>query len=810
MTPRWIRPVVAATSALALGAGALYLGTLFAAPETVTVATGTESVVVAEPIVIGDEPIPAADEQTPDEDDETPDATRTVRVPAGPVDASARLDPSVAELVDTLAASPDPAYELTVIGGSDDGGTGGGTDDACAPRDGEPATDCPEGLRSTVLPLVREYLWGTVTAFPPSGVNGSRLTGCSPEVVDPPEGETPFGVVANAPARFQLRYQPVDGSVAPRVVELSTPDDQRAAYQAAIAAGADDATTPVNAFCFTIPELQPDTVYTAQLTGTSDAGAEMVPYPISFNTAGAPTRPSLRLTPVGENLLLATALRTQDQSLDIRAFEVDADAPPSCDAGTALSPAARAESSVDPDRLLELNVLPEYHEQHAATFRVSPGATLVVCARWFDASDDSASWERTQPIYTSTIVAQSPDRLVPSLEIADWHDGSGLDVESVRLEVATAEGASCHSAEWSADDPITTPRVLCTASFLDGSGVHVEGDRMWDLGFSGDLVVRGRVTLPTGYSEDARLLPAVDGDCRGACPIPEDRVYRMQLAGVTIDLRESWTLGGGNGRSDWEFTTAVDESPAYVVPELPQLDIDSVWTSSAPNLSGTVTMTLDLMVDRPVDYVVLISEELGVGFPNCSGTGLMEVRGHAEAGHTPVRIYDVCMGLYARSQVELTDAAGHSVVWGLFDSRAWWGPNSLVRAATLERDIRYRVDGSVWPNARLQTFELWLGGTDTELVNLRGGECTGDGLPFDEGTAEVGLGSETRYHFQLQVWRFNGRPPDDCADDIGTYIYAPAVDVEGTFALADLARPDGVVLELHIPDEGTIFIHLWM
>ena len=394
--------------------------------------------------------------------------------------------------------------------------------------------------------------------FPPGGVYGTLLEVCDAATLNPTDGSIPLGIVATAPGAFDLEFWPTADSGAPHVeVSVNTPDDQRAAFETAVATAESVDDVPILKFCLTVAGLEPNTAYTGVLTGLADDDRVMRPHTFRFNTTGDPVHPGLQLVPIGENLLFASALHPDDETVDIRAFLVDAGSLPTCDLTTGqIFPLTFADTTVDADRLNALNVEASFRQQHSETFRVSPGATVVVCARWFEDGSDTTSWEREQSIYESSAIAQSPDRMVPTLTIVDWHDGTASPLQRVEIEVATAEGVACGGTWWTPDDPSGATgesAIVCRPGNVATSGIQLDGDRVWDLGFAGDLVVRGHVDVESGFSESSILLPAVDGGCRGVCVIPADRTYRMTMAGVTVDLVESWQPSGGQRAVELEL-----------------------------------------------------------------------------------------------------------------------------------------------------------------------------------------------------------------------------------------------------------------
>jgi hypothetical protein len=801
----WLKPLIGILAALAIGIGALFLGMTFAAPAQIEVASGTEVVPVVAPVAVGD--------AEPDADAEGRQlAEREVRLPG---DAVESVDPSVRAVIDELAESPDPASEITVLDGDAEGDDSSVDDDSCAPRDGTPSGDCPDGIRSTVLPLIhlRDFLAG-VEVNPPGGRFGSLLDDCDAASLNPTDGSIPMGVVATAPASYSLEFrETLDPGAVAVTVPVTTPDDQRGNWETILATATSADELPQMRFCFTVPGLAENTAYTGVLTGVSDDGRVLRPDTFHFNTAGDPVHPSLRLVPIGENLLFASALHSADETVDIRLARVEPGAAPSCDIdpSTEYGQLTSADTEVSEDELVALNLQPGSTRQHSETFTVMPGATVVVCARWFH-GEGSHSWERDQAIFESSAVAQSPDRLIPTLTIVDWTDAAASPLRNVAIEVATAEGSACGGTEWTPDDPSGVSgesAVVCRPGFLGASGVRVDGDRIWDLGFSGDLVVRGRVDLDSGFSEASILLPALDGGCRGVCEAPDDSTYRIRMAGVDVDLLETWAPGG-NGQGAWNLTPTVDEAPEYLIPDLPQIDASSEWRVSTPVWGQDyVDYSLPIAVDRPVDFVLRFGGSAAAaetchygGTIGASGTpsATLEVTGHLDAAGTLV-MRGVCLGGQYEASLQLTDADGNVATWGLSDPRSWWGPNAVITAPLLPVHLNYFAGGPNAPYSRIQVFDLQVGTAYERLVNDNGGEvCTDQRFVRALGAFDTELGATSTVRLRIDTVEVDGWTAAACTrlrDD-----NPPRVG-DGELSLIDLFRMGDATMQFGDPDPAT-------
>src|SRR5690606_33040453 len=149
--PKWLVPALALVAAIAVGVAATLLGRALATPGPVAVPSGTAVVPVLAPV-----PEPTHPAEQPDASgDAEPNgdapvsetvAEREITLPASDPEA---IDPALTELIGTLTDAADPVFTLMERDADADGDTAGG--DPCAPREGEPGEDCPDGLMSTVL-----------------------------------------------------------------------------------------------------------------------------------------------------------------------------------------------------------------------------------------------------------------------------------------------------------------------------------------------------------------------------------------------------------------------------------------------------------------------------------------------------------------------------------------------------------------------------------------------------------------------------------------------------------------------------------
>jgi hypothetical protein len=769
--PKWLIPLLAVIAAVAVGVAATLIGLRFAPVETVTTQPATEIVPVLTPIAEGEEP-PA---DTPGDDE--PDAPvvvsevaaeREVTVPAAPT-GDDPADPSLLFFFDELMAWPDALLGLISFG-DDDRSDG---DDPCAPREGEPAVGCPGGLRSTILSdtALRDFAAGG-QAFPPTYAeyleNGNPYGGslwC--DGLTAGDGEVPFGILATAPGTFTLRYWPTENPAAERETIVTTTAEQLAAWEEQVALPDG---WPIVQQCFVIDGIEPDTAYTAVVTGI-DTFLRIAPaHTVRFHSEGSPVHPGLQINPVGDNLLFVSGLYPTDETLDIRAYLVEPDAAPACTAPAGaiqLTPLTSVDVAAAPDEVNAVNAIPGFQRKAVRTFVIPEGATAIICGRWFPAGG-APSWESSQPNFESSAVVQAADRVLPSValfDVARFDDA----VESMDVRVASAEGIECWNWTWTREADDALPVELCDASAFAGGGVASDGERLWSRGFRGDLVIRVTTHLDTGEtSETSYLVPAADAGCRGVCEPPARQWYRVALDDVTQGTglcgsffgsdctppsREvaagtatffvDWEQGLTNGRTDWNITPTVDLPLDYVEPDVPQLDNDEYWTFSEPSLSTPwSTATLEVVVDRPVDYTLRFLDGAGVA-TRCDNGSPAEVSGTSVSagGADTIRLQmaGLCLGAQYLAEVELVDAEGRRTTWGLDRAGSWWGGSALVIAPALRAEIFYDVLAQHSSRSYLRVFELEINGASTGAEETRSGRCLDDGLIFSSGSYERDL-----------------------------------------------------------------------
>jgi hypothetical protein len=833
--PKWLIPVLAILAAAGVAVAATLIGIRFAPPVVTEAAPQHEIVPVLAPIAEGDE-APAGSGDAPAEGGSDVEpvivseavAEREVAVPSDG-GATDETDPSLLRFLAILGDWPDPIFGL--INFDDDDRSDG--DDPCAPRDGEPAEDCPGGLMSTILSdtALRDFVVGG-QAYPPTYdeylAEGNRFGGalwC--DGLTAGDGEVPFGILATAPGEFTVRYWPTADPAFEHRVGLFSTTEQIANWEAEVA---DPEGFPIVQQCLTLFGIEPDTAYTAIISGHDIHDRNAPPHTVRFNSSGEPIHPALQLATVGSNLLMTSALRADDGTVQIRAALVDDGTAPSCDIpadARTLSPLSSVEAAQTPDQVNAVNAPPDFRTKLVQSYAIPEGATVVVCARWFPAGD-APDWERSQADYESSAIVQTADRLLPSLSLFDV---SSFDdaVDHIDIAVASREGTTCYTARWDREVDAVLPISVCRASTFGAGGASSDSEHLWDRGFDGDLVLRLTTTLSSGEtSETEYLIPAADGGCRGTCTEPERQWYRVALEDVTQGTglcgssfgadctppsREvaagtatffvDWTQELTNGRDSWNVTPTTDRPIDYVAPDAPQIQNDDFWAFSEPTIAVPWTSaSLRVEVDRPVSYTLRFTGNGVDTAASCADGSPMQNAGTSAVGPGGIQVIDLrmnglCLGAQYVVALDLVDAAGNSTTWSLYREESWWGGTALVLAPALHATLSYRVDAQTFSRSYLNTFQLELNDSTLGISEDRSGRCLDDGLIFSEGRIEgLSIYNANRIEFAIntseaQRWHDADAWGVDCLP--GT----PDAEAETAIVNLDLARlfsPDGIVI----------------
>lgn len=755
--PKWLIPVLAIVAAIAVGVtGWLVAVQLRPGPEAPP-APVIETLPVAGPVDAdaegdgggeGDGDDPAISPALGFED---------VVVPSD--DGSDGPDPRLAGLIEDLGSADDPgAGPAEIYDGSDapPGAAGEpGSGDPCAPIDGEPAADCPDGIHGTILALTapEEPFYAVASASPPryEDLPGpTRLVYCDPVELD--DTSLLIGIGTNAPADLTFTYWPDGDPDAAISRALSTPAEVSDAWYAGLDADGDfseDWARPQH--CFPLDDLDPAATYQARIQATDELGRTAASS-LRFMLDRDLSAPPVRVIPLTDNVLFVSAPHIEAQTATLRVAAVpEGDADAACDAGEPLPEFnAPFEHRVSDEYNRAHGYLPSYTHRTSGAWSVPEGSVVAVCIRWFDES--APSWGSDTPVREFTQFLMSPDRLSPVVELVDLGLRNAMEPGSVAVLAATREGYHCGA--WNG------PSVLGTDAAL-GDGVvlcDLADAALWTRASAGgDIVVRTRV-FDGGETigSSGTVLRLAAAACRGVCEIPEPSEYRVLLPTVpdasglcgssfgdecdpptteraagTAVIRVSWTQGPTNGAAEWVLGAGVTlepgDPPLSDFPRMDTLELPETWEHDGQRLAG-----FTLRVDRPVDYEVTLHGdcEIPVEF---GGPPTISTHGGslgADARERRIVFGQVCHDTDYWVEVTLTDASGSWTYGPETPGPQFW--HSIFRTPSLEAIVSATI---VLP----PVSELFP--RDVAVAQVTRAVITIDGRPISAGLAPACLGS---------------------------------------------------------------------
>ncbi len=829
----WVIRVAATLVTVALAVIAALVGMRFAPPLQDRIPAGSALAPVIRPIATGS----ATPPNDLDGDPSTFDVSaavgqRTVSVIA---DASTRVDPSLDSVMQRLADSADPQQTWSIIG---DGSSNSpsGQDDPCATDSGSGSSDCPSGLQSTISPIIaaRDFA-ATAQASPQNHsqfvANGSPIGQYwCPDEITASDTAVPIGVFATAPGLFRITVWPIGHPEQAMGFPLfDTPQSERDAYNQGMAAAASISDVPYVRSCMLATGLRPHTAYEGEITALSDDNRSSAARTFTFNSAGSPVRPGARVVPIGPNLVAVSAPHTTHQSVKIVAYTAQGVANPSCD-GTAagmsvLHEIAWRDGNLTADDLASINAPSEYYKNTTYFFRLPEATTALFCVRWYPAGAHDPSWVRDQPIYQSSEVVQSPDRVDPVVQLASVEAGTSAQLDTITVAISTPDGTPCGSYEWIAAlaDQARIPVTLCGGygSQTLGAAAAADHSTATDSGFQGDLVVTATARLTSGQTSVTRaVLSTSAGNCWGTCNVPDDAWYGIALDPVqtvhglcgssfgrctpphrdvavgAIRIHETWVQGPSNGLAAWNLTPVANSVPAPQQPDVPHINLDNQWIVGAVHPGSlTVSAGYELQVDRAVHYTLTLSPS--VGGPVATGCDAqhtpLQVEGDYRSGAVRLAFPDLCIGTRYVAALALTDSAGDHVVWGAEDASTWWGEPALVDVPAQTARISYSIRSQ-------GTSDSWVGPIDFRVHGTQIGltptpSCLPDGILQTSGSFDNFLTPNQEVSMTFTMVSVGAWQPDNCEPGLWTIENAGTVATfTRSFSYQQLR--DGVVVDV--------------
>jgi hypothetical protein len=868
--PRWLLFVVGGVAALAVGVAAVLIGMRFASAPVASafVPPDTEVSQVIAPVAIDNGDDGVDEDGDGDASDAPPASTAggstgggtdssgeagtgpAIGTAAGDDDDQPEPSPVIAE-EDVSVPEADPAVtdhellRLVDLIGRDpslfDGlftfDLGGRDDDPCAPASGTPADDCPLGIPGAVYindeipplwlnPIAFPHTHASAHDLPARPIAASLKCDIDFDVTDATSTvEVPLRIRSSVPGNWSVRYWPTGDEGSAQVLPLPPETDQQITdYQADLDLPGDDWFAPEQ--CIRLPEVLPGVPYTAVVTGNDYLGRPAPPATVLFNSGGEPGHASLQLRTVGQNLLIASAAHKANEDVLFQSYLVGSNGDPH----TCAAPGAGAEeffattsatdSPVDATARLELNITDDNTLADYVSYRVPEGATLLICARWFPAGSGTPTWESAQATYESSAVVQTANRLLPKLVLTAFQarrqHGQYLGTD-LQINVATPQGIVCGVSRFEDTDDAPPPLTVCDPSALTTGGATVDGDRLADRGFNGDLVLRinGATVQTHETSETTLTLPAGPGSCIGVCPAVPAQTFQVATIAGTATFVETWEDGRFNASSEaWALSPTVSNPIDYVAPDSPQIDTNAEWVYTGVGIaSGVATASLSLPVDRHVQWTLTTGDGT-LGAVNCAATpALPSASGESHGNLIGITLPFLCLGQNYTATLRLVDDAGHVAVWSILSSTNRWGANANINPPFVSVTVRYRVDVAGTREQYLQNYGIWLDGIVYPLVNLyaspAGSRCLrNDGIVMSEGRFDDYLASHLDIGLVVRlVPRRDVAPGAD--EGCGGYTVDERVTpaVVATVPITDFAVADGVRLTLP-GGQGTL--HVWI
>jgi hypothetical protein len=633
--PAWLLPVVAGVAAVAVGVTGFLIASPFAAPRE-----ADPEVVAAWELRTNDGFTPLAEVAAAGEPELAP---TTVLRTDGVADAAAAIADALAD-ADALAAGDEPSDRepapfdgVTVL-------------DPC-PEAGDPAEDCPEGSRATVLATI---------APPPLQVWAGWAAAEDCEI-EPTTTSVGFRIVTTRPVSVAMRYFD-DGR--DQTATIATNAAQRAAWEAS---GADeDGEWLLITHCGILNDLTAGWTGILTVTVTADDGST------ASDTVWLGTGAGLVVPPSWTRIINRTSLMVSvpgvlTTTAKFHALAVPFGQPtPSCDFSEfadVLDPVTTVAETITAAQLEERGYLARYTTRHTAFFVVPEASTVVVCA----GSSEGSPRDWTVPEHLFSEVLYSPDLALPVITVEGFAVAPGVRANEVEI-TGSPGGAPRACGRWSAGDT-EDGAVLCNYAGLDGSYPG------WDAAY----VLTARGSALGSASERVFVLPVSPQNCGLGCELPETTYidvpisFRDPCLGDcpasflgTVRLRVDWEHGTRSWQRDW----LREEGPA------PASDFPVLETESSPGpftpvgADGDQFGTVRILTDVPTIAtlsVYRISESAEPVLVDTRSTSALETErwmtfGPLEGGY-----------VYYGLRVELTDAEGDTSVYASHhrDVRPW-------------------------------------------------------------------------------------------------------------------------------------------
>ena len=678
-TPGWVRPTIATASLVAVGAASVVLGASFtpapAADPVTPEVFATQAFPVLQPAGYGE--LWAPDDSVVENSLSYEQGTRETRVDAHGVPTPGA---DVEDAARVLSESPDPvidAWDFGIVG----------EDDPCAPADGSDIEGCPDGLRGATFSVISpDNLWAMFRANPPVEItNPYEIAHCPAAEVG--ANALRYSVVTNAPGAIELRYWPRGDERTVTTITVSSSPQQTTDWESGLATADNfEGDWSTLQHCATLDGLEKYVSYYYELHIEDVLGREFSSsLTRPFSLPDDRTAPEFRVTPLGQNAILASAPHRENTDVRFNVQVLDPGDTDDCSATDDHLPLvnqAVGATTVDvsAEYLAERGYQSQYTKRTSIAVYVPARATVLVCAGVYE--PDRPGWQWLEAQYRYTMVLQTPDTPRPVITVGAVDLSPGYERADVSL-----------SARWSD----TGEHLACTL-WSGGSAASPCGGNPHDV-TRGDVWVTSNAALGGERTRFSSLLPLGSIDCYDGCVTPDTAWYTVPIkvqerpgetcgSGVigpcpetvigTAILRVDW-MPGARGDDTWVFsppTAGVVEHELAPLPQMDWLVTPEVVAGSSPR-DSMVRFTLE--TDRPVDYTARL---LG----DCERpSAVFEQSGSITTVGKSVVFTGACAGEQYTLQVQLTDADGATNLFGGPGGLPW--PDSRIVTPGLGYDV---------------------------------------------------------------------------------------------------------------------------
>ena len=774
---RFLVPVIASVTAVAVGVGAFFIALPFAQPTVVQPAFEPATALQpVSPLTDIDAPAESADAT---EADLEPTTAVTTADRGSPESFEAVMDARLRELDDiSVVAEPDgtpaaPSDSLLVRDRATLTDVGVGITDPCVFFDAETAAErgCPPGAAGTVL-------GGDYVAELTLSANwGSR---CLPSA--PTATSHSFNIYSSEPVT--LTVSSVVSGVA-REITIVTTEADKAAWES-------DDTPGWITHCATLFDLPPRYADTVIIRGVTELGARAEITNV-VNLRGSSEVPPSWVEPLSNSGVMMSIATKHVSTVKFAAFVVPyGQAPAPCDFDN-------IEGLTEPFTQVRGDLLPAeresgryddaYISRHTAGFIVPEASTISFCAGWFD----SWAWEGNSPDHVYGEVLHSPDLAIPKVTVDSFTlDPAGTDrpERDIRMDFSVGDisGDELCGQWW-------------TNSFADTAvcdyAVSGPMSPSWDL----PLVV---MTQVTAFGASAKLnytFPIGPILCGYGCVPPREQYFDVPLdsrnpclgngcaparAG-SVRLRVDWVDGQDSWVDSW-----VRGGEATLTGDAPVFDRNAVVTLGEPSADGlTQDVQVRIDTDRPASFALSIEAgPLSLEFDR-------EITDADFESTRLVTIEDVPTGSDYLMTLEVTGEDGATNVYSANPERGRTWAGGAFTSSRVALDVTATVEVSRVDGGEVTVGNYTLTAAGTTWTRLERGW---DRFACDSGVTTIDLpepteavGTRNPAYFILELEAFsptNNRRASDCASQelpsMGRYV--PVVTINNRLTVEQLRR----------------------